>query len=145
MSNVLIPLVTSHGSTYPEPGLEPEVRPEPEVGPETKVEPELEAGCSFWEAEQESESLKDIHSRLRQRICPPKRLTYDTLGENSVELLPTTQCPSQALASFTESLVKDDLDPPSDTTGWATNLLFACQKINVTSPVDVYNLLSEDP
>lgn len=95
--------------------------------------------------EQEPESLEDIHSRLRQGICPAKKLTFDTLGQNSDKLIPTAQLSSQALASFTKPFVEDDLDPPSDTTGWATNLLLACHKINKASPNDEYNFLLEDP
>lgn len=118
--------------------------------PELETEPEPKAGCSQLETEQEPDSVEDMSSQLRREICPPKRFTYETLGESSDELIPTTHRPTQAHASLTESVVGDDLDPPLiydlDTTGWDTDLLLACPKLNViSSSTDVYSLLSEDP
>lgn len=88
---------------------------EPELEPEPK--------CSFWETDHDPEPLESIYSRLRQKIFPPKRLTYDVLGESLDELITSAKHSNQALPSFFEPLTKDDLVPPPDTTGSATNLL----------------------
>lgn len=47
----------------------------PELEPEPEVEFEPESEWSFWGTEQGPEPLEYIYSRLRQRICTPKRLT----------------------------------------------------------------------
>lgn len=46
-----------------------------ELDPDPEPELEPEPDCSFWGTERGPEPLESIYSRLRQKICPPKRLT----------------------------------------------------------------------
>lgn len=71
---------------------------------------------------------EDFSPIQRRNINPPKRLTYDVLGENSDKPIPTFQQQRSVPDSPTVLWVGGDLDSPTDTTGWATAIALACKQ-----------------
>lgn len=82
--------------------------------------------------------------QLRWSVHPPKRLTYDKLGESSDKLIHTIRTVPEAAPPIV-NWVGSDSARTSDTRGWDTAIALACSQTECELSKNVYRWLLMNP